>query len=100
MTAGTPKDLSDQIDAVVYQLQSPSPRRLQTLLRGEQWVKSSAQIGNALRVMTDKYAEGVLEKIRTIAGNAGLTLDSSDKVAASLEDVFVAATVSRAEVSR
>ena len=92
VAAGAPKKLAADIDAQVFQLHTPRTRSLQALLREQDWVTSSAQIGSALRVMTEPGLPDVPDRIRSLASGAGLELESIQPVAASLEDVFVAAT--------
>ncbi len=93
---GEPKQLAHDIDATVIEIGDvdfiPARRALATLPE----VRSVAQLGNRLRVLMPRDAREPVERLRAAlaADNAGASVE---RVGASLEDVFVAATRLRAE---
>lgn len=95
VAAGSPDELSDGIEASVLVIASPEPRKIARFLAEEEFVHSTAQIGNTLRVMVDLEVQNPTELTTRVILEAGLTLDSCEKVRPSLEDVFVAATQAR-----
>lgn len=95
VVAGSPDELSDGIDASVVVVASPEPRTVSRFLDQQEFVHSTAQIGNTLRVMVDQnIPEPAAFTDRTIR-EAGIALDGCEDVRPSLEDVFVAATQAR-----
>ena len=64
-------------------------------LETQEFVHSTAQIGNTLRVMVDREEPDPAEVTARVIRSEGLELDSCEKVRPSLEDVFVAATQAR-----
>jgi len=95
VVAGSPDELSDGIDASVVVVASPEPRTVSRFLDQQEFVHSTAQIGNTLRVMVDQNTpEPAAFTDRTIR-EAGIALDGCEDVRPSLEDVFVAATQAR-----
>ena len=95
VAAGSPSELSDNIEATVVVVESPEPRIVSKFLDQQAFVHSTAQIGNTLRVMVDiDLAEPVAATLSTLT-TAGLPVDKCEMVHPSLEDVFVAATQAR-----
>ena len=98
VAAGSPSELSDNIEATVVVVESPEPRIVSKFLDQQAFVHSTAQIGNTLRVMIDiDLAEPVAATLSTLT-TAGLPVDKCEMVHPSLEDVFVAATQARKAV--
>jgi len=95
VAAGSPSDLSDGIQATVVVVESPEPRKVSKFLDQQEFVHSTAQIGNTLRVMIDKDLPAPVEATRGALTMAGLPVDECETVHPSLEDVFVAATQAR-----
>ncbi len=95
VAAGSPDQLSDGIEASVLVVESPEPRKIARFLDAQEFVHSTAQIGNTLRVMVDQDAQNPAELVTRVIRDGGLQLDDCEKVRPSLEDVFVAATQAR-----
>jgi ABC-2 type transport system ATP-binding protein len=95
VAAGSPEELSDGIEASVVVVESPRPRKVSKFLEAQAFVHSTAQIGNTLRVMVDQQLANPADFTGRTAREAGLPVDSCEKVYPSLEDVFVAATQAR-----
>ena len=95
VASGSPDQLSAGIDARVVLVESPEPRTVARFLDTQPFVRSTAQIGNTLRVMTAKDLKDPSGAISRVTGEAGLPLASCEPVRPSLEDVFVAATQAR-----
>jgi ABC-2 type transport system ATP-binding protein len=88
---GVPRELSENIDAVVLDLETETPRRTRAVLEKERWVKAVTQLGTRLRVMVGRNEEEPEKRLGdalSLGGVAGRVRT----VAANLEDVFVAAT--------
>jgi ABC-2 type transport system ATP-binding protein len=90
---GSPQDLSRDIDAQVVRVRVDQPRRAGKLLHTQSWVRSVAQIGNELRVLIDRQHTDAEQAIGKLLGEAGFELGEYGLAQASLEDVFVAATL-------
>jgi len=99
VAAGSPAELSAGIDAQVVVVRSPQPRRAGKALHAEPWVRSVAQIGNELRVLVAREHDGAQEAVQATILRAGLEATTSRLDRASLEDVFVAATLARKEAA-
>jgi ABC-2 type transport system ATP-binding protein len=90
---GSPQQLLDQLPGRTWLIRAPALHRVRDVLESTEGVLSAAQIGNAMRVLSENSdeARGVIEsRLR----DAGLQADIGE-VAANLEDVFVAATLQR-----
>lgn len=98
---GSPAVLSRNIDAQVVTILSERPRSAGKELRAQAWVQSVAQIGNQLRVLIDKSKQEAAQACANILRGAGLGEADCKRGEASLEDVFVAATLAnkRAEIA-
>lgn len=94
---GSPADLARAIDARVVVVESPQPRRVRKALEQHDFVLSSAQIGNTLRVLLRKDTPEPERLLRDSIAAAGLPADSCAAAQPNLEDVFVAATRTRPE---
>jgi ABC-2 type transport system ATP-binding protein len=88
---GVPRDLSENIDAVVLDLETETPRRTRALLEKERWVQAVTQLGTRLRVMVGRNEDDPEERLRHALSLGGVS-GRVRTVAANLEDVFVAAT--------
>lgn len=95
VAAGSPDQLAEGIDAAVIVVESPQPRKISHFLDQQEFVHSTAQIGNSLRVMVDRDMPDAAARIKRILHDAGLALEGCEIVRPSLEDVFVAATQAR-----
>ncbi len=95
VASGSPAELSDNIEALVVVVESPQPRKVSKFLDQQDFVHSTAQIGNTLRVMLAPDLHNPAEMTQKVIDEAGLPISSSKKVRPSLEDVFVAATQAR-----
>jgi len=92
---GSPDELARAINASVAVVDSPQPRRVRKVLAAQEFVLSSAQIGNTLRVLVRKDLADPESSIRAAIVDAGLRLSECRISEPSLEDVFVAATRAR-----
>lgn len=90
---GSPQDLSRDIDAQVVRVSVNQARRAGKLLHAQNWVRSVAQIGNELRVLIDRQYPDAEQATGTLLRDAGFEIGECRLVQASLEDVFVAATL-------
>lgn len=90
---GSPQDLCRDIDAQVVRVRVDQPRRAGKLLHTQSWVRSVAQIGNELRVLIDRQHPDAEQATSKLLGDAGFELGECRLDRASLEDVFVAATL-------
>lgn len=95
VAAGSPAELSEQIEATVVVVESPEPRKASKFLDRQDFVHSTAQIGNTLRVMVDKDLPDPAGVTRSSLATAHLPVEECARVRPSLEDVFVAATQAR-----
>jgi ABC-2 type transport system ATP-binding protein len=95
VASGSPAELSDGVEASVLVVECPEPRKVAHFLDDKDFVHSTAQIGNTLRVMIGQEVADPAELASKTIQSAGLELVSCKKVRPSLEDVFVAATQAR-----
>jgi ABC-2 type transport system ATP-binding protein len=89
---GPPADLAQHIDAQVAIVESPQPRRVRNVLHDQDFVMSSAQVGNTLRVLVRKDTPEPERRIAAAIEAAGLHATRCALTEANLEDVFVAST--------
>lgn len=89
---GTPAELTRALAGRTLGVRAREPRRAQALLKQAPGVLSVAQIGNELRVLTDRGGDGA--QLQSWLRDAGLAGEVSD-IAPNLEDVFVSATSHR-----
>jgi ABC-2 type transport system ATP-binding protein len=99
VASGPPAKLSRDIGVQVVLVRSPQPRRAGRTLRQQPWVRSVAQIGNELRVLTLPGHGDVEQSVQQAIAAAGLELTACDRTGANLEDVFVAATLAPQEAA-
>jgi ABC-2 type transport system ATP-binding protein len=90
---GSPETLSANIDAQVVVLRTDQPRRAGKTLHTRPWVLSVAQIGNELRVLVEASQADAAIAVADTVRTAGHAVDACALDRASLEDVFVAATL-------
>ena len=96
---GEPKVLIRDIDATVIEIGDADFEAARLALARIPAVRSIAQLGNRLRVLLPRGADDPVRLLRAAlaADNRGATVE---RVGASLEDVFVAATRLRAEAGQ
>jgi ABC-2 type transport system ATP-binding protein len=95
VASGPPGQLAEDINAQVLVVESAEPRMTAHALEAETFVHSTAQIGNSLRVMVDRDLANAAAITRDALIRAGHAPLRCERVKASLEDVFVAATQAR-----
>ena len=88
---GSPRQLMDSIDAVVIEIEADDVRGARRALDGQNYVKSVAQLGNRLHALLDPQRADPEASIRALLEKQGVE-GKVERVRASLEDVFVAAT--------
>lgn len=92
---GSPAELEDGIDANIVIVESDQPRRVGKRLEQEEFIHSTAQIGNELRVMVAREQPQPDRTVCEIIQSSGLHLSNCKTTKPGLEDVFVAATRAR-----
>lgn len=90
---GTPDELTQALAGRTVEVIAKHPRRVQKALIGATGVLSVAQIGNSLRVLTDRNGDAA-SRLRKALADAGLQAEVADSHP-NLEDVFVSATRGR-----
>jgi ABC-2 type transport system ATP-binding protein len=92
---GAPKQLARDIDAAVLEVECRDLPAARRQLSGEDWVRSVAQLGGRLHVLVDRSEPDPGSRLRgtLLAACPDVAVE---RVAANLEDVFVAATGFRA----
>ena len=88
---GSPRQLMDAIDAVVIEIEADDVRAARHAIDGQEYVKSVAQLGNRLHALLDPQRRDPEGSIRALLEQQGVQ-GKVERVRASLEDVFVAAT--------
>lgn len=88
---GVPKDLAQNIDAIVLDVETAQPRRCRSVIEAQSWVKAVTQLGTRLHVMVDLGTSEPVERLISALSGADLTA-SVERTPANLEDVFVAVT--------
>jgi len=88
---GAPKQLMRDIDAAVIEVETARPREARQALERNAAVRSVAQIGTRLHVLLDRALSEPEAAVTAWLGAAGLE-GVVERVGATLEDVFVAAT--------
>jgi len=89
---GNPDELARGIDAQVVVVESQQPRRVRKALQEQDFVFSSAQIGNVLRILVHKDVADPDQRIQRAAEAGGFELQGCEIAKPNLEDVFVAST--------
>jgi ABC-2 type transport system ATP-binding protein len=87
---GPPRALVDAVDAAVVEVEAPDSRRARAALLDAAEVQAVAQLGTRLRVQVARVPDPV-ERVRGAHTRASVEGEAR-RVAANLEDVFVAAT--------
>lgn len=91
---GSPRQLMDGIDATVIEIEATDIRGARHALDGRAFVRSVAQLGNRLHALLDRDLLEPEQRVRELL--AAATVEAKvERVRASLEDVFVAATAFR-----
>jgi ABC-2 type transport system ATP-binding protein len=93
---GEPKQLARDIDATVIEIECADLTAVRRALAGVPAVRSMAQLGNRLHVLMRRDATDPEGELRSLLA-AHCTEASIERVGATLEDVFVAATRLRTE---
>jgi ABC-2 type transport system ATP-binding protein len=88
---GSPRQLMDSIGATVIEIEADDVRGARHALDGQDFVKSVAQLGNRLHALLSKGRAQPEESIRALLAQHRVE-GKVERVRASLEDVFVAAT--------
>jgi ABC-2 type transport system ATP-binding protein len=88
---GSPRQLMDSIGATVIEIEADDVRGARHALDGQDFVKSVAQLGNRLHALLSKERAEPEESIRALLAKQHVE-GKVERVRASLEDVFVAAT--------
>jgi len=88
---GPPGELADNIDAAVLEIAAQDVRAARHALDGQPFVKSVAQLGTRLHALLDKQLADPEGRVRELLSQAHVA-GTVERVSASLEDVFVAAT--------
>lgn len=88
---GSPRQLMDEIDATVIEIEADDVRSARHALHGHAFVRSVAQLGNRLHALLDPTAPEPERRIEQLL-SAQRVAARVERVRASLEDVFVAAT--------
>jgi len=88
---GSPRQLMDAIDAVVIEIEADDVRAARHALDNQDYVKSVAQLGNRLHALLDPHRPDPEGSVRALLAKQGVQ-GKVERVRASLEDVFVAAT--------
>lgn len=95
---GAPKALMQAIDAAVIEVSCDQPRSAHHVLEDLDQVRSVTQLGSRLHILVDPTVSEPEALIRQRLRDAGLA-SQVERTAASLEDVFVAATRKPLEVA-
>ena len=89
---GSPAELQGGIGMTVVEIVADDPQAVQTVLGGLPEVSSITQLGVRQRVLLPESVSAPLALVERTLHDAGVTSDAA-VVSASLEDVFVAATM-------
>jgi ABC-2 type transport system ATP-binding protein len=91
VAVGAPRELMDEIDARVVEIETANPRAARGVLARTPAVRSVAQLGTRLHAQLERSLDEPAERISAALRAAGIEA-AVHVVRASLEDVFVAAT--------
>jgi ABC-2 type transport system ATP-binding protein len=86
----TPAELKKRFPGAVLALRSPEAARAMQGLRGAPGVRSSLLVGDGVHVFVDHLGERAAQ-LRASLEAAGITVDSLEPIAPSIEDLFVSA---------
>lgn len=98
VASGEPQELMTAIDAAVVEIESERSREAAKRLEALPYVQSVAQLGSRLHALVDRGTEEPAARLQHALAEAGLQALCREAIA-NLEDVFVAATRDRPEVS-
>jgi ABC-2 type transport system ATP-binding protein len=93
---GSPRDLIEAIDATVIEIEAEDVRAARHALDGQAFVKSVAQLGTRLHALLARDQPNPEEAVRKLLQTQRVH-GTVERVRASLEDVFVAATGFRSD---
>ena len=96
---GAPKELMDNIDAVVVEIESEDIAAVRATLAQLAAVKSVAQLGTRLHALVDRLTPDPQGLVQDACARAGVS-GRVELTRASLEDVFVAATLDGRKADR
>jgi len=96
---GVPRRLARDIDAVVLEVECRSLPAARRRLAGAGWVRSVTQLGSRLHVLVGRDEPDPAERLRALVA-ADCPDAAVERVPATLEDVFVAATGFSAPAAR
>jgi ABC-2 type transport system ATP-binding protein len=96
---GEPATLMDDLPLHVLEAQGPDTDAIRAVLRGHPSIVSVAQLGLRLHVLVDRDTPDPVALVRSALDRAGVRADVI-ATRANLEDVFVAATLPKAEGTR
>ncbi|HKE96024.1 MAG TPA: ABC transporter ATP-binding protein [Povalibacter sp.] len=88
---GPPRRLMDEIDAIVLEIEAGDIRRARHALDGQTFVRSVAQLGTRLHALLEPGLADAEARVTALLKQANVDA-RIERVRASLEDVFVAAT--------
>jgi ABC-2 type transport system ATP-binding protein len=88
---GAPRELMDRIDAIVMEIEADDVRAARHALDGQSFVQSVAQLGNRLHALLTTDVSEPERRVRELLQQQRVA-GTVERVRASLEDVFVAAT--------
>ena len=94
---GSPRRLMDAIDATVIEIEADDVRAARHALDGQEFVKSVAQLGNRLHALLARDKSDPEGRDPRAAARSIACQGNVERVRASLEDVFVAATRFKAD---
>ncbi|MGH8187610.1 MAG: ATP-binding cassette domain-containing protein [Steroidobacteraceae bacterium] len=95
---GSPRELIEAIDATVIEIEAEDVRAARRALDGQAFVRSVAQLGTRLHALLARDQANPEETIRKLLQKHHVQ-GTVERVRASLEDVFVAATGFRSDES-
>jgi ABC-2 type transport system ATP-binding protein len=94
MAEGAPRQLMNDIDAVVVEIETPHPRQVREAISKLEGLLSVAQLGTQLRALFSRQSREPLQQVESaLSASHEESSDASiHLVRANLEDVFVVAT--------
>ena len=96
---GSPEKLKRDIDASIVVVEADQPRSVGKMLEQQDFIHSSAQVGNVLRVMVASDQQQPTIAVSDAIQRQGMSLKSCELAKPGLEDVFVAATRAKKEMA-
>jgi ABC-2 type transport system ATP-binding protein len=95
---GTPRQLQADTGMQIIEVLADDPYQAQDVLSGLAIVASVTQLGTRLRVLVPQDIPDALNSVTEAVSSRNIVAEST-LVAASLEDVFVAATLDRTDLA-